>query len=364
MAEISEDTGRRKLQATTASRPRLLPTIARGWQLLWRPLGSLALIGLLLWLVPLGEFRAVLAAIDPLLAAASLGLVLPMAATKAAIFWLAATVQGLVFSFRQMLAIQLSAAFYTLVVPGQLGGTVSRWYKLQKPGRQPVEAAAVMLMARLLETGIASLLGLALAIADPVARSAGVVPILAMVFLAICGGGLLLVSAFGRRLGAALAARLPQSRWLAPLQRTLPRLRDAAWRARRMPAGVIWRIILCSLLWNGLGILSIVLAAMAVGADVSWVTLGWMRSALAVILLLPLGWGGLGVREASVVAILQPYGVAPVLALTIGAIVSLRNILEAVLGGVVELAALWRTKRAGEPPDTANAPLDRAGPAR
>jgi glycosyltransferase 2 family protein len=364
VAEISDNTDRRRLRTTTASRRRLLPTIRRGWQLLWRPLGSLAVIGLLLWLVPLGEFRAVLAAIDPLLAAASLGLVLPMAATKAAIFWQAAAVQGLVFSFRQMLAIQLSAAFYTLVVPGQLGGTVARWYKLQKPGRQPVEAAAVMLMARLLETGIACLLGLALAMADPVARSAGVLPILAVVLLAICGGSLLLVSAFGRRIGGALAGRLPHSRWLAPLQRTLPRLRDAASRARRMPAGVIWRIILCSLLWNGLGILSIVLAAMAVGADVSWVTLGWMRSLLAVILLLPLGWGGIGVREAGVVAILQPYGVAPVLALAIGAIISLRHILEAVLGGMVELMALWRTKGAAESPGTANAPLDRAGIAR
>jgi uncharacterized membrane protein YbhN (UPF0104 family) len=114
-------------------------------------------------------------------------------------------------------------------------------------------------------------------------------------------------------------------------------------------------------LWNGLAVLSIVLAALAVGADVSWVTLGWMRSLLAVILLLPLGWGGLGVREAGVVAILQPYGVAPVLALAIGALVSLRHILEAVLGGVVELMALWRKKRAAEPPGTANAPLDRAG---
>ena len=335
---------------------------------MWRPIASLSVVALLFWLVPLGDFRAVLATIDPLLAAASLALVLPMAAAKAAVFWLAARVQGLIFSFRQMLAIQLSSAFYTLVVPGQLGGTVSRWYKLQKPGRQPVEAAAVMLMARLLETGVACLLGLALALADPVAWSLGVLPVLALVFLAIGGGGLLLVTAFGRRLGSALAARLPRHRWLEPVHRTLPRLRESALRLRRMRVGVVWRIIACSLLWNSLGILSIVLAAKAVGAEVSWITLGWVRSLLAIILLVPIGWGGLGVREASIAAMLAPYGVAPALAVAIGAIVSLRNILEAVLGGLVELAGLWRGRpRAdGSTPrdELASAPLDVIRPAR
>jgi glycosyltransferase 2 family protein len=327
------------------------------WRALWRPVGSLAVVALILWLVPLGEFRAVLARIDPLLATLALALVLPMAAAKAAVFWLAATVQGLVFSFRQMLAIQLASAFYTLVVPGQLGGTVSRWYKLQKPGRQPVEAAAVMLMARLLETGTACLIGLALAMADPVARALGVVPVLTFVFLAIGGGGLLLVTPVGRRLGRALADRLPRHRWLEGVHRALPRLRDAAQRMRRMRPGAILRIVACSVLWNGLALLSMVLAAMAVGAEVSWVTLGWLRSLLAIILLLPLGWGGLGVREASTAALLAPYGVAPAMAVAIGAIVSLRNILEAVLGAGVELAALWRK---GRPSRVAPAPLESA----
>jgi uncharacterized protein (TIRG00374 family) len=319
------------------------------WHLAWRPLGSLAVVALLVWLVPMDDFRAVLGRIDPLLAAASLALVLPMAATKAAVFWLAAGVQGLVFTFRQMLAIQLSSAFYTLVVPGQLGGTVSRWYKLQKPGRQPIEAAAVMLMARLLETGTACLLGLALAMADPLARSLGVVPVLALVFLGIGGGGVLLVTPLGRRLGAVLAALLPRRRWLEPVLQALPRLAAAAKRMRRMQPVVIVRIVACSLLWNALGIVSIALAASAVGTEVSWITLGWMRSLLAIILLLPLGWGGLGVREASVAALLQPYGVGVAAAVAIGALVSLRNILEAVLGGIVELAGLWRRKAAPAP---------------
>ena len=325
---------------------------AQAGRTLWRPVGSLAVIALIIWLVPLGEFRAVLARIDPVLATLALALVLPMAAAKAAVFWLAARVQHLVFSFRQMLAIQLASAFYTLVVPGQIGGTVSRWYKLQKPGRQPVEAAAVMLMARLLETGTACLIGLALAMADPVARSLGVVPVLAAVFLAVGGGGLLLVTAFGRRLGRIVAARLPRHRWLARLHDALPRLREAAWRMRRMRPAAFVLIVACSVLWNALALLSLVLAAMAVGAEVSWVTLGWMRALLAIILLLPIGWGGLGVREASTAALLAPYGIAPALAVAIGALVSLRNILEAVLGAGVELAALWR-KRHPLPPGEA-----------
>jgi uncharacterized protein (TIRG00374 family) len=320
------------------------------WRTLWRPLGSLAVIALIFWLVPLGELTAVLTGIDPLWLCLALALVLPMAAAKAAVFWLAARVQHLTFSFRQMLAIQFASAFYTLVVPGQLGGTVSRWYKLQKPGRQPVEAAAVMLMARLLETGTACLIGLALALADPLARATGVVPILAVVFLAVGGGGLLLVTPIGRRIGRGLADRLPRHRWLVPVHNALPRLRDAAHRMRRMRWPETLLIVGCSVLWNGLALLSIVLAAVAVGAEVSWITLGWLRALLAIILLLPIGWGGLGVREASTAAILAPYGVAPAMAIAIGAIVSLRNILEAVIGAGVELHGLWRKGRISDGP--------------
>jgi uncharacterized protein (TIRG00374 family) len=324
----------------------------------WRPLASILVVALLLWLVPVGEFGAVIGAIDPLLAMASLALVLPMAAVKAAIFQLAAAVQGLAFTFGRMLAIQLSSAFYTLVVPGQLGGTVSRWYMLQQPGRQPVEAAAVMLMARLLETGMACLIGLAFALADPVARSLGVVPVLAVVFGVIGGGSLLLVTSIGRRLGGGLVAFLPRHRWLAPLHRSLPRLAEAVRRLRRMRPGVAVGAVALSLLWHGLGVLAVWLAAAAVGADVSLATLGWTRSLLAIMLLLPLGWGGLGVREAGMAAMLQPYGVGPALAVAIGAIVTLRHILEAVLGGLVELVRLWRNRRPVAPP------LDGAGLAR
>lgn len=308
--------------------------------------------------MPVGEFGAVIEAIDPLLALASLALVLPMAATKAAIFRAAGAVQGLAFSFGRMLAIQLASAFYTLVVPGQLGGTVSRWYMLQKPGRQPVEAASVMLMTRLLETGTACLIGLVFALADPVARSLGVVPVLALLFVAIGGGGLLLVTGVGRRLGGGLVALLPRHRWLAPLHRSLPRLAEAARRMRRMRPGAALGMVGLTLLWHGLGLLAFWLAAMAVGANLSLVTLGWVRSLLAVVLLLPVGWGGLGVREASLVGMLQPYGVGPALAVAIGAIISVRHILEAVLGGLIELTRLWRRRQPVVPP------LDAAGRAR
>jgi len=334
-------------------------------RLLWRSLASGLVIGLLSWFVPLDDLRAALSRVDPWLAMASIAMVVPMAATKAAIFWLAASVQGLVFSVGQMLRIQLASAFYTLVTPGQLGGTVSRWYMMQRPGRQPIEAAAVMLMARYLETTLACVIGLMLALADPLARDAGVVPaIFGFVVLLSLVSLFLFSSRIGRRAMGRLLEHLPDHRWLGPVRRAVPTLRDAGSRMRTMQRGVICRVLALSLLWNGLGIASIAFAAAAVGAEVSWLTLGWLRSLLALILILPLAWGGLGLREASVAAMLQPYGVPPALAIGIGALVSLRNILEAVIGGVVELVVLWR-RRGGErhetPTDSATRLGERAG---
>lgn len=317
-----------------------------------RFIASFAALGLLVWLVPMGDYLDVLGRADVLLALTSIALLLPDQMVKGRLFWLSARLQRLAFTYRQMLAIQFATGFYGLIVPGQVGAIAARWYKLQRPGRQGVEAAAVIALNRLLETATGVLIGLTLALADPLAQQHTLV----VLFLAAAlVGSAFVIAAFATAPGRAMLRRLERSvpdwRLLRPVRRLIPAVRNAAARFAAMPRQQLAGLLFWSLLWHAIGIVIVVLAARAVGSDVGWTTLGWIRSFLAVALLLPISWAGIGLREIGFVALLTPYGVPAATAVAIGLLGSLRLVAIALIGGLVEAAAPWSNRRGG-PRDT------------
>lgn len=318
---------------------------------------SFAVLALLAWLVPTDNYLEVLSRADWLLAFASVALLLPEQMIKARLFWLTARLQNLAFSYRKMLAIQFATGFYGLIVPGQVGAVAARWYKLQKPGRQRVEAAAVIGLNRLLETATGVIIGLTLALADPLVQQH--VPILLFLAAALVACGLA-IAAFvrpkGRELLKMLERGLPAWRLFRPWRQLRPAVGEAVGRFSRMRREQLAKLLFWSLLWHAIGILIVVLAARAVGSDVGWTTLGWVRSFLAIALLLPISWAGIGLREVGFVALLAPYGVPAATAVAIGLLGSLRLVVIAAIGGLVEALLPRRTR-----PDPALAPSPRAG---
>ncbi len=308
---------------------------------------SFAVLGLLVWLVPTGDYVEVLSQVDSTLAALALALLLPDQMVKAHIFWLTARLQQLAFSYWQMLTIQFATGFYGLVVPGQIGAVAARWYKLQRPGRQGVEAAAVIALNRLLEATTGMLIGIGLALADPLAQQHTLILFL---LIAASVGSIVVIGAFARPSGRARLKTwegvLPDWRLLRPARRLIPAISDAAQRFSTMRRSQFAMLVFWSLVFHAISIMMVVLAARAVGSDVSWTTLGWIRSFLAVALLVPVSWAGLGLREIGFVALLTPYGVPVATAVTIGMFGSLRHILLAVIGGLSELGGLWRRQAA------------------
>jgi len=312
-----------------------------------RLVASFAVVVLLVWLVPTGDYVQVFGQVDPTLAALALAALLPDQMVKAHIFWLMARLQQLVLSYWQMLTIQFATGFYGLIVPGHVGAVVARWYKLQRPGRQGIEAAAVIALNRLLEATTGMLIGIGLALADPVAQQH---TLILLFLVAASVGSFVVIGAFassgGRARLRAWQGALPNWRLLRPARRLIPAVSDAAQRFSTMRRSQFAMLVFWSLVFHAIGILMVVLAARAVGSDVSWTTLGWIRSFLAIALLVPVSWAGLGLREIGFVALLTPYGVPAATAVTIGMFGSLRYVLHAVIGGLIELVGLWRRQAA------------------
>ena len=85
-----------------------------------------------------------------------------------------------------------------------------------------------------------------------------------------------------------------------------------------------------------IGIASFVCFARALRIAAPAVDLGWVRAALDLVLILPISIAGLGVRDASVVAMLSHLGVPSAAALAFSFLLLARTLSVALLGGLVE----------------------------
>jgi hypothetical protein len=87
---------------------------------------------------------------------------------------------------------------------------------------------------------------------------------------------------------------------------------------------------------NAIGVAAFVCFARALLIGVPAMDLGWVRSALDLVLILPISIAGLGLRDASLVTMLNHLGVPAAVALAFSFVLLGRTILVALLGGLVE----------------------------
>lgn len=298
---------------------------ARSWL---RPARFVVAALLLAWLFsrfPLGHVGAVLAGASPgpLLvgAAAAIGAHL-LASLRLSLI---AGHHGFELSFGEACGVNFAAAFYGLTVPGgNLAGGAVRIYRLAE-GSRAVAAVAGVFADRVHATFGMLLFGLAFWAADPRAEP----PVLGLA-LAGLTAALPVLYLLVRR-GSPIAARLP-AKW-----------NRALGREAEVPAGATVRLVGITLAAQLLGLVAVASAAAAIGLPLPILTLGWIRTAVMVVVMLPVSISGFGVREGALVALLAQYGVpgehAVAFSLLIFAVTTLVN---GAVGGVVEASRLGR----------------------
>ena len=77
--------------------------------------------------------------------------------------------------------------------------------------------------------------------------------------------------------------------------------------------------------------------ARSLDIELCFVHIGWIRSVVAVLMMRPISFAGLGLREGSLVLLLPPYGVAESDAVALSLLLFANNVAIKLLGGLVEL---------------------------
>jgi uncharacterized protein (TIRG00374 family) len=330
-----------------ASPPSRVASLVR---LALRLLLSAAILWILLTRIPIVEVARVLRSVNAgyvLLAIALVPLYTYVGAAQQRVL---TTHQGLALSTARILEINIAAQFYGLFLPGYLAGGVLRWYRMARGGHA-IGALAAIAFNRLLETLTLLLIG---AVMWLLARPPWVdAKLTALMLVVLAGAVIVVVALFDGRIASRVGARVETTQWRWLPQRVRARLAESLQAAERfgtMPARDVRQLATLVLLRQGLEFASFVLMTLSVGIHLSILALGWIRSFMALALMLPIAFAGIGVREATLLLALEPYGVAAESAIALSALLLARYLLAALGGGLWELRGVLLGRRAS--PDT------------
>jgi uncharacterized membrane protein YbhN (UPF0104 family) len=244
---------------------------------------------------------------------------------------------GLKLGVRELLQVNLAAAFYALFLPaGNITGLLARFARFARVSRREKNYAGVALalvLDRVVATVTLCVVGLAAWLLDwpPQHR---IVPVMfaGSLALMVAGYGFLVKASTWRASRAATPRRWPKK---------LQTLRVALQQARDLPRQVVLSALGIGIGLHLLGTAAYGLVAMSLGLQLSLMTVAWTRAAAMLVAILPISVSGLGVREGVMLVLLAPYGVssAEALAFSLLAFAS-TTLAPGLIGGLIEAKAL------------------------
>ena len=248
---------------------------------------------------------------------------------------------GMGMSIWRVFDINLVTLFYGLFLPGGnvtgIAIYIARMSGLRKDHALPVGVA--LLLDRVLVTFVLACVGV---ICWLIEWPTGQASALALMVAGGAGlGGVLLLLIGPREAWGLGSLRRMVSRWRAHRLEVLSRtLHDQA----TLPRGHLCQAVLLSVVIHVIGVLAYWGLAQAIGLDVSIVTIGWVRSAIILVSMIPLTMSGLGLREGASILILAQYpGVAQADAMGYALLVFGVTVLAiGLLGGLLEARRLVR----------------------
>lgn len=319
----------------------------RPWQTrLVRWLGTAVLVGAIFWYIPFSEVAASLRQVRLGYVAGGFAATVVIAYVQSVQLWLLLRSVDIPLGAWEVFETNMITRFYGQLLPSELMAGAVKFYRLAGPRRQWGEVMAAQVCFRLLNTLVLVLLGLGFWLID---RPAGAGWLVGPILAATAVGALGLHLFLAREASVRLARRVLPARLRAALER--PRFRRArdlmrsTSRSYRIFGGVTLPVTGIAVFRHLLGIVSFGMFATAVGVDLSYVSIGWIRVVLQGVMLLPISVSGLGVREGSLVLLLQQYAVPPSQAVALSLVLFATGVLSNAIGGVFEVVQLHRSRR-------------------
>ena len=247
--------------------------------------------------------------------------------------------RGLIIPFRRAFRVQTIAILFSTALPSDFAGAAATWYMLSKDSGNRTVIANTLIHLRLLSLIVVALLACVGLVIDSQLASLPGSHLLAgfagLLFVGLC----LTLSTSGvklvERICLALLSAIGKLIQTGRLREMLAVFFAEARFLRRLPVGshvILWSAtIFVNLAAALIAFFSMRAAAILLPFSVSL----WLVALIAVIQIIPLTPGGLGVREVSIIAVLKnAYGIMPEKALAFATLILLLNlVLGAGLGG-------------------------------
>lgn len=289
---------------------------------------ALLALALLFALVDLGEVGRALAHAEPAPVIAGLALMVVALLVNTLKWQRLAAAAGAPTSFHDLLQLNLIAAFYGVVLPGQLAGEGMKIARIAR--RESARTALAVSTAGDRLTGLVAIVLLAvvgLGIARPAGDLGSVLLAASLAVLAgtMAGIAMLLFAP------AALARIAPQgARGILHAASMAARrmLRDPSTLVASLGLSIAFQLVLTTSTW---------LWAEAIDVHVSWFAVAWIFAAVSIIQLVPITVAGIGPREGALATLLDPYGIAASQAVAIGVMILFGNVLVALAGFFVDV---------------------------
>lgn len=295
---------------------------------LWPLLKLLIAVGILtaiFRLVPLTDVFGAIGSAHVAYVLASVPLILLGPYLSAARLKILTDSQGMSLTLPEIAEVNFVTRYYGLAVPGQLATGAIRWLRLTRIEDRKAEILAAILVSRFLHLAGLCLLGAAFFAVELAEGGEASIMGIPLVVGTLGLAGLLLLLATPR------ARRLP----LRPGR--LRRLIATTKSFRNLTRRQLSRAVLLALAENLAATIVVYLLALAVEVSVPFVSLGWIRAAVQLLVFLPISIAGLGVREGGLMLALEPYGVSGANAVALSLLVFAIGLLVGAIGGALEL---------------------------
>lgn len=233
---------------------------------------------------------------------------------------------GLVTRVRTLFRLYLAGLFVGNFLPSTVGGDVVRVSRLAKITRQRPRAFASVVLERLTGWLVLPVITLVSLLINPgllqlgsATRLAIALSLATLVLLTVVVG-----VAGSSRLGRLLSRREGWARFASAVHLGLARFRHSP--------GAAAQVLLVSFAYQLVVAFGAFLVALAIGLHVGWTAIVAFMPVVAIVQVLPLTIGGLGLREGAFVVLLRPLGVTVSQAIAFGLLVYALNLAVSLLG--------------------------------
>ena len=227
---------------------------------------------------------------------------------------------------RPLVAHYLASLFVGNFLPSTIGGDVLRVTRLSSSTGETPRPFASVVLERLTGWIVLPVLTLGALAVNPGLRELGAATqwavIVAVVTLALLAG--LLIAAASPAVGGRLKSNEGWRRFTGAVHLGLDRF-------RRHP-GLAVEVLTVGFAYQLAVMLAAFLASEALGMDVGWTAVLAFFPAVAIVQVLPVTIGGLGMREGALVLFLHPLGVTTEQAIALGLLVYAINLVVSLLG--------------------------------